>query len=545
MTQLNTLLPLLGRTPWGGSILGGTGFPVTQDAVTFVPEPPAPDEGVRRDDTSHPLYGGGYGPFPPYDGYAGPHFPVYGCPGSFGGFDSAPALSVPVMWAMRATPAIILASFYLTFAPACSAGFAIDITDDGGDPKLSDQVKAAAIQDLLPMWDRALPGACESLHFGNWLQEVVWGRKEDRGAAGATEPGRPANPSTRIVPVDVRPVLPMEALLHRDQYLRFTGFQIANQFRAPAYAFLAVNQPHIDPVRGYSRNQNALRDWWRSIQSDLNADRTERKASGIHMMLGVPDMTMKYVNPSTGATETITGPQMAQRIADQASRANVFTTGRSWFTREEVKNNPALADIKAVTVDQFDWGNIGEALTAHLKRLDRLDVNMVRAWAHGEREGMEAEHGSRADAMAHKSGGVLDCEQVRKNLAEQWDAQVGATWQRQNFPQWQGRFKTKPAPLADPVQEFLQQMVTTLLGGVQTGPDTEIELDKRALLERTSAPLRPIEEVDKDRQQRAADKQQQQAAQAKAGMNGNGFNGNGQDRVKQMTNRLAKRLRGD
>jgi hypothetical protein len=253
-------------------------------------------------------------------------------------------------------------------------------------------------------------------------------------------------------------------------------------------------------------------------------------------------MTMKYVNPSTGATETITGPQMAQRIADQASRANVFTTGRSWFTRDEVKNNPALADIKAVTVDQFDWGNIGEALTAHLKRLDRLDVNMVRAWAHGEREGMEAEHGSRADAMAHKSGGVLDCEQVRKNLAEQWDAQVGATWQRQNFPQWQGRFKTKPAPLADPVQEFLQQMVTTLLGGVQTGPDTEIELDKRALLERTSAPLRPIEEVDKDRQQRAADKQQQQAAQAKAGMNGNGFNGKAAKEVAKAASRVKQYL---
>jgi hypothetical protein len=56
----------------------------------------------------------------------------------------------------------------------------------------------------------------------------------------------------------------------------------------PAYAFLAVNQPHLDPVRGYSRNQNALRDWWRAMQSERNADRTERKASGIHMMLGVP-----------------------------------------------------------------------------------------------------------------------------------------------------------------------------------------------------------------------------------------------------------------
>jgi hypothetical protein len=516
----NSFLPILGGLPFG---FGGSGFPVTQDAVTFTTEPVAPQEGVRRQDVTTNL--GMYGPFPPYDGYAGPHYGVCGFPGNVTGFDPAPALSVPIMWRMRAEPAIVLASFYLTFAPACSAGWSSEIVDDGGDPELAEVVKAAHAQDLLPIWYRAFPASLECLHFANWLQEIVWGRREDRGGAGAKEGANPAQGGFRVLPIDVRPVLPMEALLHRDDYLRFAGFQIGPEFRGPAYAFLAVNQPHLDPVRGYSRNQNALKDWWRAQQSELNADRTERKASGIHMMLGVPTGNFTSTKPD-GTTETITGFKMAQNIADQAARANVFTTPRSMFTKDEIRNKPELADIPFVKVEKFDWGNIGESLASHLKRLDRLEVNMVRAWHHGEREGMEAEHGSRADATAHKSGGILDPEAIRSMLACQWDDQVGATWQRQNFPQWQGKICTKPDPLSDPMQEFLQEIAKTLLGSPTTGPDTELELDRRANLDRVGLALRKPEDVDKDRQQLADDKekqQQQQAAAAKA--NGNGLNG--------------------
>jgi hypothetical protein len=150
----NSFLPILGGLPFG---FGGSGFPVTQDAVTFTTEPVAPQEGVRRQDVTTNL--GMYGPFPPYDGYAGPHYGVCGFPGNVTGFDPAPALSVPIMWRMRAEPAIVLASFYLTFAPACSAGWSSEIVDDGGDPELAEVVKAAHAQDLLPIWYRAFPQA--------------------------------------------------------------------------------------------------------------------------------------------------------------------------------------------------------------------------------------------------------------------------------------------------------------------------------------------------------------------------------------------------
>jgi hypothetical protein len=153
----------------------------------------------------------------------------------------------------------------------------------------------------------------------------------------------------------------------------------------------------------------------------------------------------------------------------------VFTVPQMFFDRESIKANPALAKVKAVT-SAVRLGQHRRSPGGAPEAAGPADVNMVRAWHHGEREGMEAEHGSRADATAHKSGGVLDCRGRAAMLARQWDDQVGLTWQRQNFPQWQGRMRTKPAPLADPCRT--------------TGPDTEAELNKRGLMERVSLPLR-------------------------------------------------------
>jgi hypothetical protein len=142
---------------------------------------------------------------------------------------------------------------------------------------------------------------------------------------------------------------------------------------------------------------------------------------------------------------------------------------------------------------------------------------------------------------------VLDVEGVRLMLTRQWDDQVVTVWHRQNYPQWQGRLRTKPTPLADPVQEYLQTIANTLLADRATGPDAALELDKRGLFERTSLPLRKPEDVEKDRAAMQEQQQQQQAAQAKAAAaaaNGNGTNGNGRKPVDLRVERAARKVLG-
>jgi hypothetical protein len=513
------LFPLLGGPGYFG--FGGTGFPVTQtdQSVEVVPLTDSAQGPIARNNIT-PAYGG-MSPLP--DGYAGPSDLGSLCAvgSSFNcGFDPVPALSVPLMWQMRANPVIALVSFTLVIAPILTAGQSIEIVDDTGDEKQAAEIKRTAEKFLLPTFARALPGACESLHFANWLQEIVWGRREDRAAPGnQTDSAVNGSTKTLVVPMQPRPILPMEAMIHRNAGLQFVGFQIGDEYRDARYGFLCVNQPHLDPVRGYSRNQNALNSWWRAAQSERNADRIERKASGIHMMLGVG--TGNYISTDAqGNKTTITAQQMAQSVANQAAAGNVFTVPQMFFAKESIENNPELAKVRAVTVDKFDWGNIGEALSAHLERLERLDRAMIRAWYHGEREAIEGVHGTKAEAGVHKAGGVLDCELTHSSICQQWDDQQTRYFVEQNYgQQWVGCIRTKPNPLSDPMQEFLQEVTKTLLNSDE---DAKLEVDKRQMMERTKIPLRPVEDVVKDRKEREAQKPQFGDTPINGKANGNG-----------------------
>jgi hypothetical protein len=259
--------------------------------------------------------------------------------------------------------------------------------------EMAKTIKAAAMQDLLPVWDRALPGALECLHFGNWLQEVVWGRREDRGAAGTSE-----NTQTRtvggyrVVPVDVRPVLPMEAMLHRDAYLRFAGFQIGGRSAGrpmPSSRSTSRTRPgaRVQPQPERPAGLVAV--------DSVRPQRRPHRAQGFghpHDARHSEQRHDLHQARRHEGNDQRTGDGAAHR---QSGRRRQRVHRAADVLRPRVdQGQPRPRGIKAVDVQKFDWGNIGEALAAHLKRLDRLDVNMVRAWHHGEREGMEAEHGA-------------------------------------------------------------------------------------------------------------------------------------------------------
>jgi hypothetical protein len=420
------------------------------------------------------------------------------------GYDPVPPLTPALAWRMRAYPAIALASNILVFAPILSSERSIDIVNDRGQKEMAEKIKLAATSALIPMLARAMPGACESLHFGNWLQELVWGRRD-----GRTDP------------VEVRPILPLEATIHEDGQRRFSRYEINGQFRTREYGFLAVNSPHLDPVRGYSRNQNAIADYWRALKSSDNADKIERKASGRQLMIGLPRGQSHFRTLPDGTKVPQTAEEIATAIANRANTGDPFVLPMWGFTKESIEKNPDLAKVPAVSVEQFDWGDNGAALLAHLERMNALDRNMIRAWFHGEREATEGQHGTKAEAESHKAGGVFDCELVHADIARQWDDQVMATWLRTNFgPEWVGCFKTKPAPLSDPMQEFLQGIVTSLIGSKDS--ETSLNLDERAILERTKTPVKPADQVEKDRKEMEAEQARQQK---QPGMNGNGSNG--------------------
>lgn len=393
--------------------------------------------------------------------------------GYFPGFDKAPPPGNWTWWQMRKFPAIVLASAVVT-SPILAGTQTVEIVGNQDDAKLK-KMKEWAEEYILPLVPLALAPAMECLHFGSWLTEVVWDRKD-----GYT------------VPCEFNSVLPGEAIWFRDQFRKFIGFQIEMNYRDARYAFHCVNQPYLDPIFGYSRNENCREEWWRARQSNLNADKLEKKASGIQMMVGIP-MGTTFVDDKGNP---IMPEDVVEKIVNAAAQGQVFSVPLTPFRKQDIIAKPELADIPAVKAQAFDWGNPGPALLAHLDRQDKLNRDIMRAWHRPEREAMEGEHGTKAEAGVHGEIGVTDSELVAAMILRQFSCQTFDRALVTNFgPDAAGKLCIKQSPLSDPQQSFLQQVALNLATDRATGPAFMDDINTRGLAERTELPLVSEEEA--------------------------------------------------
>lgn len=453
---------------------------------------------------------------------------IYGGPGSFPGFDEAPQLSLPIIWQMRRYAVIVLA-FAITTAPILASPQTIEIVGDKEDA-LSIKMKDAAAEDgLLDLIQCGLAASMECLHFGYWLQELIWDRKNGR-----------------TVPIELRTVLPGECTIYCDKYRQFAGYQInttnLDGYRDARYALLSVNNPHIHPLFGEPRNAYCREEWWRIRQSESTADRTERKASGIQFGLGVPSGA-SFTDANGKAIFPI---DMAQTLVNSATQGNCFVYPLTPFNKDDIKRNPALADIPAVKVQQFDWGNIGPALLAHLARIDKLDMKVMQAWRRPTREAMEGSSGTKAEAGVHGQIGVTDSELVAADRMRECSKQIIDRWAVTNWgPDAIGRLRVVQSPLSDPQQEFLQQVAQQMLSGPSADPEMKSQVAPRKLLERVEMPMLDEEEAKAKfaaAQKQEADDKQQKIDAMKSSMNGNGkppngspVNGDGKNRITALS----------
>lgn len=475
---------------WYGGYASPYGYAIAPTAETPTPDkPPEPQEPQERTSV---LVSRGYYP----------------------GFDKAPPPGLETWWLMRRYSVIALAHA-VTVGPAMAGTRTIEVQDDQGKPNEAQRRKDIASKRILPQLEACLAGAFESLNFGHWLYEIEWTESPDG-----------------IAPV-LHSVLPGEATLYRDQYRQFAGYKIgANDYRDSRYGCLFTNNPHVDPIFGESRNEFCREEWWRARQSENNADRIERKASGTQLGIGVPQ----------GATwidsngKALFPKDLAQTITDAAVAGNSFTFPLCVFRYEDVARNPDLLTKSAIDLKQIDWGNTGPALLAHIARLDKLQRDIMRARLRPEREAMEGVHGTKAEAGTHGAIGTTDTELVHAQVCQQFTRQVLNRWEQAVFG-GEPMLRAEPAPLSDPQQEFLQGVVKQLATDTATGPDLVQHINLRSLAETVELPLLSEEEVKKhaaDKAEQEAEQQKQQAEQFKQQQQNMPPNGNGNRFAKQI-----------
>ncbi len=396
--------------------------------------------------------------------------------GQFPGFRAAPPYQNPwvrnpyLAWMLRFDPTLNHV-FEAVCGPVRTAARSIQVDDLGAGPATCDDVKAIAERVLLPLVDRAMPGALEATAFGCWPQEMVY-----YDVDGRTDP------------VGVLPILPGEGTLYRDEFGAFMGVEIAGQWRDARYVFLATHNGHLQPVLGRGNNEAAYAAWHRAEQSALNADRVERKVSGMQFALFVAAGAVP-INSATGEPEdpVAFGRKILAGMKD--GQSPVF---EKWaFEKDQIANNPALADVPAISYDLLNFGDLGPSLQAHLKRLDRCDVEKWRCWGVSERALAEAsQHGGFADAKVHSDAIGPLSDFLHSQYLGQFNEQTAAYWQRANWGKAKLRIRVVPTQAADEdLVGAARALVTTLATNTNTNPAIAAHLDERALLKLAGMPL--------------------------------------------------------
>src|ERR1700733_1653719 len=473
-----------GLAPWGGPYTALTMDQKDQPELGKV----KPKDATDRNQLSYsPNSTGGLG------------YGVFGDIGQASGYDPSPPSSPGLFWWIRKDPMVVIA-FGATTKPLSGGTRSVEIVDDRGNPDLAKEMKESAEKDLLPVMATGLIAACECLNFGLWLQEGGWDK----------------NKEGRIAPVTLDSVLPGEAVLHCDPHRHFAGFEINNQFRDKRYAWHSVNQPHIHPVLGYARLEAVKYPWWGKLNTNLNANKIEGKASGIQMLLGVPmgkSFTDSWID-SAGVQQSreIWPAELCQRMVNLGVTGASATYPLYAFKQGDIAANPELATVPGMKIDRFDWGNQGPMLEAERSRLDHLDQQIMYAYGRPPRESTEGQHGTKAEAESHAENiGIRDSETVHQERCDEYWNQVGMVWRRANYGDDDKTpvLRIEAAPLADEQQSFLQEGVISLLTDRMTGPEFLDHIGQRDLLGKVEMPMVDEETAKKNKAARIAQQQSQ------------------------------------
>jgi hypothetical protein len=234
-----------------------------------------------------------------------------------------------------------------------------------------------------------------------------------------------------------------------------------------------------------------------------------------------------YEHPVTGEFRTF--------AQDAADGLTAFVHGKQpIFIRPAVEG--MADDVKQVTsgtplvsFEVVDFGDQAPFAASLLNRMAAAERMMFSGYLCSPRTGMEAEHGSRADAAEHRDGGIQISQAIANDLAQQ--AQVLVDWLAEiNFGLPHGTLVIKNAPLVDTRKSAYLDVIKGLLFNQQFQNEAVHTLDVDKMLDSLDFPrLANFREVLFDLKAMQAQQSALQAQQPPAGGDGAGEGDEGDD----------------
>jgi hypothetical protein len=232
---------------------------------------------------------------------------------------------------------------------------------------------------------------------------------------------------------------------------------------------------------GRSRHENIRAAWAQSEEIRQRLAQYMKKVSGIIVQLHYPEGTTR---DSAGAERP--NQWLGQQVLDAVSAGRSVMFPNGFASTADLHAAYELAGKSPWQLSAFEAGGADHAAGFKLI-LEYYDALIFRGWLRPERSGLEAVHGSRADAQTHTDSGTLDSELIDRDLADAITHGVVDDLLVLNFGQAaRGAVAIEPAPIEADALAILGDVLKTLLARGDSQVTSRI--DANALLDQLCVP---------------------------------------------------------
>ena len=383
------------------------------------------------------------------------------------GFAAAEAGTFDVYRRISAHPTVALVMRMVT-APVVA-----NTWDWRSRPGTPDEWVAFARDTLSPLRADVLSDGLAALAMGFAPFEAVWA-SDGRG---------------RVTVARLKPLLPEATTVLVDDGGNVRGVRNASPGREPvdllgSRAFVFTYDGSCGNPYGRSRHENVRVVWGQALQTAERLAQYHKKVAGVIAQLHYPEGTSRDAAGVERGND-----QVAQQILEAVSMGRSVRFPNLFASIDDPAVAAELAGKSQWVLSQFDPGGADHSagLLASLAYYDKL---LFRGWLRPERVGLEAQHGTRADAELHTESGVVDCELVEASFAAAFNRQVTDAVLAANFgPGARGAVWADPSPIADAKQQAAQGVLSALLSNAATAAAVAGRIDVGALLQDLDVPM--------------------------------------------------------
>ena len=251
-----------------------------------------------------------------------------------------------------------------------------------------------------------------------------------------------------------------------------------------AKAFVFTHDGSYGNPYGRSRHENVRVVWGQAMQTAERLAQYQKKVAGVIAQLHYPEGTSRDAAGVERGNDVV-----AQQILEAVSMGRSVRFPNLFASVEDPAAAADLAGKSQWVLSQFDPGGTdhSKGLLDALAYYDRL---LFRGWLRPERVGLEAQHGTRADAELHTESGVADSELLDAAFAAAFNTGVVDDVLAANFgPAARGAVRVDPSPIVDAKQKAAQAVLSALLANGATAPAVAARIDVDALLQDLDVPV--------------------------------------------------------